>query len=79
VFASWPAYLFLSHVKRNARASMAIQKGFGFPCKEESNGQVAHSYVVDIHHHVLKSTTSARGRGARCWLLGLFGLFCLFG
>jgi hypothetical protein len=59
VFASWPAYLFLSHVKRNARASMAIQKGFGFPCKEESNGQVAHSYVVDIHHHVLKSTTSA--------------------
>jgi len=26
---------------------------------------MAHSYVVDIHHHVLQSTTGDRGRGAR--------------
>jgi len=25
---------------------------------------MAHSYVVDIHHHVLQSTTGDRGRGA---------------
>ena len=57
--ASWSAYVFLSHLKRNVRASMVIRKQFGFPCKEESRVEVAHSYVVDIHHHVLKSTTSA--------------------
>jgi hypothetical protein len=41
---------------------MAMQKWIKFPCKEESYGQVAYVGVVDIHHHVLKSTTSARGR-----------------
>jgi hypothetical protein len=67
----------LLHVKRNACASMAMQKWIKFPCKEESYGQVAYVGVVDIHHHVLKSTTSARGRGARCWLLW-FVWFVLF-
>jgi hypothetical protein len=49
-------------VKRNARASMAMQKWLRFPCKEESYGQVAYVGVADIHHHVLKSTTSDGGR-----------------
>ena len=60
--ASWSAYVLLLHVKRNACASMAMQKWLRFPCKGESYGQVSYVGVVDIHHHVLKSTTSDGGR-----------------
>ena len=60
--ASWSAYVLLLHVKRNACASMAMQKWLRFPCKGESYGQVSYVSVVDIHHHVLKSTTSDGGR-----------------
>ena len=64
--ASWLAHVFLSHLERNERASMAIRKRFGFSCKEESYGQMTYAEVVVIHHDVLKSTTSARRRGAWC-------------
>src|SRR5438552_18077921 len=38
---------------------MPIRKQFGFPCKEEIFGQVMYAGLVVIHHHGLKSTTSA--------------------
>jgi hypothetical protein len=59
VVASWSAYVLLLHIERNACASMAMQKWLRFPCKGESYGQVSYVGVADIHHHVLKSTTSA--------------------
>jgi stress-induced morphogen len=34
--------------------------------------------MVDIHHHVLKSTTSVRGRGSKKWWLLWFIWFVLF-
>jgi hypothetical protein len=57
--------MLLLHLKRNACASMAMQKWLRFPFKGQYYGQVAYVGMVDIHHHVLKSTTSARGHGAR--------------
>jgi hypothetical protein len=55
--ASWSAYVFSSHLKRNARASMVIGNGLDFPAKWSLYGQVTYIGVVDIHQHVLKSTT----------------------
>ena len=54
----------MSHLKRNVHASMLRQKQVTFPCKEESRIDAAHSGMVDIHHHVLKSTTSFMGSSA---------------
>ena len=47
----------MSHLKRNAHANMAMRERFRFPCKEGSYGKLVQAGVVDIHHHVLKSTT----------------------
>jgi hypothetical protein len=52
-------HLFLSYLKRNVHASMLRQKQIQYPCKEESRIGAAHSGMVDIHHHMLKSTTRA--------------------
>jgi hypothetical protein len=56
---SWSAHRFLFHLKRNGRASTAIQKRFRFPSKEEIYEKLMAVGVVDIHHHVLKSTTGS--------------------
>ena len=49
--------MFMSHLKRNACASMAMWERFRFPCNEGSYGKSVQAGVVDIHQHVLKSTT----------------------
>ena len=57
--ASCSAHVFLSYTYSNVRASMPLQKWFRFRWKEESCRDVTQADVVGIHHHVLKSTTSA--------------------
>jgi hypothetical protein len=69
--------MFLPHVKSNACASMALRKQFRFHCKEESLCEVAQVSVVDIHHHVLKSTTSDRNRSGKNCMVHLVYLVCL--
>ena len=49
----------LVHLKRNVYASMLGQKQAVFSFKQESRIESTHSGMVDIHHYVLKSTTSA--------------------
>jgi hypothetical protein len=48
------AHLFMSHLKRNARASMAMLARFRFPRKEGYSGKLVQVGVADIHQHVLK-------------------------
>ena len=67
--ASWSAHMFLPHLKRNARASMAMRQGFTFSSKAVSSRDTMQAPVVAINQTVLKSTTNARSRSARCWLL----------
>ena len=56
---SWSAHVFLSHLKRNARASIAIRQWFKFPSKAVSCRDATQATVVAIHQSMLKSTTSA--------------------
>jgi hypothetical protein len=51
--------MFLPHLKRNARASMAMRQGFSFPSKAVSSHDTMQVPVVAINQPVLKSTTSA--------------------
>jgi hypothetical protein len=51
--------MFLSHLKRNARASMAIRQWLKFPSKEVPCRDARPASLVAIHQHVLKPTTSA--------------------
>ena len=52
------AHMFLPHLKRNARASMAMRKGFTFPSKAVSSRDTMQAPMVAINQPVLKSTTS---------------------
>ena len=66
--ASWSAHMFLPHLKRNARASMAMRQGFKFRSKAVSSRDTMQAPVVAINQPVLKSTTNAEAvvRGAGC-------------
>ena len=50
--------MFLPHLKRNARASVAMRQGFTFPSKAVSSRDTMQALVVAINQPVLKSTTS---------------------
>jgi hypothetical protein len=56
--------MFLPHLKRNARASMAMRQGFKFASKAVSSYDTMQAPVVAINQPVLKSTTNARSRSA---------------
>ena len=64
--ASWSAHAFFSQLKRNARASAAMQQWLTFLWKRvvlsRHDLSAALSTVVAMHQHVLKSTTSDSGR-----------------
>ena len=65
--------MFMSHLKRNACASMAMLGRFRFPCKEGSHGKLVQAGVVDIHQHMLKSTTKNVRRVDLVCLVDLVG------
>ena len=60
--------MFVLYLKRNARASMAMQQGFKFPGKAVFSRDTMQAPVVAINQPVLKSTTNAEVlvRGAGC-------------
>ena len=50
--------MFVLYLKRNARASMAMQQGIKFPGKAAFSRDTMQALVVAINQPVLKSTTS---------------------